>query len=138
MSRWSRKSEAEKREILEAQEQQRRNAQQHESNVRSNYNQIATDYEKKLNDKDAPIKIFENQELPIFCPKDGWVACHKYRLHKKEMMGKTYLALSGNCKICNCPITKALIGDEAYMMMVIGLAGTLIEHGRFEDERTKE
>lgn len=123
---------------MDAQQQQRRNAQEHKSNVRSNYNQIASDYQKKLNDKETPIKIFEKQELPIFCPIDGWVACHKYRLHHKEMMGKTYLALSGNCKVCNCPITKALIGDEEYMMMVIALTGTLTAQGRLVDERTKE
>jgi len=139
MSRWSRRSEAEKKEILERQRQQQENAKQFTKTVLDGGSKaIAGDYDKKLHDQEAIKAITDKMELPLFCLKDGWVGSNKYRLTDKIMFGNSYTTLSGNCRICNQPLSKAIMGDEQYLMLVVALSPELVRQDRFKDERQKK
>ena len=122
MSRWSRKTQEEKEQILQKQEDQKEEQQINKD--RMNY--LSTDWR---------MKILKEHELPLFCKKHGWTHSERYILiSRKDMFGKHGYIL-GKCPRCNLDIETIIPVNIVYTPLFALVMTDLIRTGKLKDRR---
>lgn len=126
MSRWSKKSDEEKKALLKKMEENKE--KQHKSSKDYAFSQ------------EMQGEILGEHELPLMCDEHGWVKSVKYELFTGEMpITRTETTMvAGTCPICGRKLTRALpvslMASDGGMliMMIIPL---LLRQGRLVDRR---
>lgn len=122
MSRWSRKTQEEKHQVLDNIKQQK---------------DVKEDKIKKMNyiGIDGRLKILTEEELPLYCDKHGWTKSDKYTVENRNNMFGNYIVIIGNCPTCNKRIESLVTKDPMYMMMISLNLVKLKSQGRINDKR---
>ena len=122
MSRWSKRSQEEKEQILKSQEQQQK---EKETNI-DKLNYLSIDWR---------MKLLKEGELPLMCGKHGWVHSEKYILIlKKDMFGK-HNYIVGTCPKCNKKLECMVPLNMVYTSLYPLVMATLVDKKRLEDRR---
>jgi len=130
MSKWSKRSDEEKRSILEKQ------------------NNIKKTTERKhnrgtlliLEDSDG-VKVYLNKEIPLACLNCGWVGSDKYTIYINKdnpfAIGHTFI--KGTCRKCGQILNRIFPNPlESEGMIFMLTLPVLNSQGRIKDERPKE
>jgi hypothetical protein len=121
MSRWSRKSDEEKKAIHDKQTAQEEEAK------------------KDPFSDDAAMDIYRNEEIPIMCLKHGWQASSHYIVSEDThplMPDRKILFVSGVCPKCKKPFKRAVpLANISEMMLFTMVWKILSIKNRIEDKR---
>ena len=140
MSRWSRRTDEEKKEIRDKQKRQEQEAAIRKKSLNNNWKQIGANLDRLVNDKEQWTKVINDGNIPILCMNDGWVGCKKYTLREKAIIKgmKPTLVVEGNCEICQRPITGDISAFDGNTMLVMLILERLKREGQLVDLREKE
>jgi hypothetical protein len=122
MSRWSRRTDAEKERIYEEQSEMKKKPQH-----------------QHRDDQDA-LEIYKNSEIPIMCHKCmAWTASDNYEYVKEYMrlIDKKMNVIKGHCRVCKIPIRRVMTMDALLNegLLLGAVIMKLTVQGRFVDRR---
>ena len=116
MSKWSKRSEEDKKRILEEQQKARDEAER-----KKNRGTMAI-----LKDEDA-VAIYDQKEIPLPCMECGWTGSEQYRRVTKPhfVTGADGVFIEGKCRKCSRTVMRAMPSvfesEAALIMMTMNL-----------------
>jgi hypothetical protein len=122
MSKWSKRSDEEKKNILKDQQKMRDEAER-----KKNRGTFAI-----LKDEDA-LAIYDKKEIPLPCLECGWTGSDNYQRIKKTFAGIYADCIEGKCRKCGKMVTRALPSPlETEGMMFMLTMNMLAQQGRLK------
>ena len=123
MSRWTRRTQEEKDAIskkLEGGQLEKREwTERHE-----------------LDNPKLVAEIYQKNEIPIYCMKDGWSWSNKYVFTEETSVFGKHLMVKGHCKDCGEPIER-IVSRTIDELVVFPLVASILEQqGRLVDKRS--
>jgi len=130
MSKWSKRSDEEKKAILDKQNQIRAEAER-----KNNRGTLLM-----LKDEDG-IKIYGDKEIPLACLECGWQGSNHYTIYinKDNPFAVGHPFIKGHCRKCGKELKRAFpspLSDDGMIFMLV--LPILHREGKLTDERPKE
>jgi len=122
MSRWSRKTDAEKAEAAKKQQE---------------HSKSKTDQIEEIRQKTFD-QVIENGEIPLMCTRVMlYAGANNYTIEERKTFfsGKPIPMYIGICRACKQEHTAPLMGDPMTSMLIAQIAFNLMAKGRLVDRR---